>query len=548
MTVTVQASANLGLSKGQNRTVFRNPRGNKNYYALSMDWTSQGNIISEYSVNGVSWGNTPQEVISWINGASFDVKIRDDGSQLEVWVASIGLHSPDVRQTKYVYGTIGDSDNDITWNTVQVIDADIIDEGFSGLHCISLARTDNGKIVVAFTEDMHDKCKSYRLTKLIGSDGDGASPSWSGETTWDDSSTDSNNQDKDEVWFGLVSYSADEGSGNAFHIYARVPSSNTVSDYNVVWDFITWGGSAFGFIGQYDVTTSDPSTGKVLSMLIDEVDYSQILYWDGDGGALYSKTANTAGGQSAINQRTVTSSDVDACTITLDTSTPADVPTSDELVGGWTSTEGDLHSAVDEGYTPNEADYIDNTLDNACRLGGFKGGLIPVVVRAKYTGAAGGKFSLSTYKGGVLVESLVVDATITNNPLDFHYTPTDGDWDELYIISTKNASDSVRVFSLYVDYRQLYVFYHKSGDSVDWNYKHAFMRTVLWSSEKTVSYHQDITALSSWSRQVENSLHIAGLYGTTVVYNEHPVYKALSTTLADLEFPGRNYYLGPHST
>jgi hypothetical protein len=339
------------------------------------------------------------------------------GSQLVIWVVGIGWDEvAGAFQTKYRRGTIADAATVIVWGTPQVIDAALNDEGISGAeYCIALARTDNGRIVVAFTEQYNTMGKDYVLTKLIGSDGDGASPSWSGETTWDDPSGNSNNQGKADIWFGLESFSS--SYSNRVLLYARIPDGFGGAYYRIVTAVPEWNGTVFSNTTQSPSLAGAGISNSILSALIDESDIPHIVYMRGSNEIRHNKSSS-GGNDNWMDYTLVVGVLTDAITITLDTGLATDL---------------------------------------------------------------------------------------------------------------------------------LYVFYHKNVDSVDWNYKTSPVGTIAWSSEKTVSYHADIVALSSWNRVIENSLHIAGLYGTDVIYNEHPVYKGLSTTLADLEFPDQNYYLGPHS-
>ena len=544
MTVTVQTASGLGeINKGQHRTTFRNPRGNKNYYSFYMGDTSN-NITSEYSVDGILWSNTPQEFMSFINADSFDVKIHDDGSQLEVWVVGMGLHSASLAQTKYVYGTISDSSDDIAWNTEQAIDADITREMISRM-CVSLARTYNGKIVVAFTEDITVKGKDYRQTKLIGSDGDGAAPSWSGEITWDDPSVNSNNVNKDLIWFGLESYSSSVLSGNGVLIAAILPSATDTGTYLLGADELTWNGTAFGDVGKSTYHTSIGSD-RNLSVLVDESDFGHVVY--GYSDSLLSRKTATAGLDDFGDSTQIVAVDVDACTCTLDDKGGIDVATSTEYNDWGLSGCSSAHECVDE-YPPDDltTNLFTGVSGREFRLGGFTGGTASVNFRMVKV-STGGVVDIWTYKDSVQVEQLVDNLSLVQGTWTTHtFTPTDSDWNEIRVRCV-SLNDTIRCSSIWVDPGELYLFYHVAADTVDFYYVTTPVDTISWSSEKIVSYHIEISALSSWSRQVENALHIGGMYGSTVIYNEHPAYKALSTTLADLEFPDQNYYLGPHST
>lgn len=422
MTSIVQAGVDgLGLSKGQHRTVFRNPRGLKYYYSFYV-YAPIGvqEVYYKASADGRLWGGSVSALTRGDGSDvwnSFDVKIHDDGSQLEVWIVGVcDSGSSGNYETLYRYGTIADAASTISWSTLQTIDANI-ETLLSDPHCIALARTDNGEIVVAFTEDFVYKGKDYRYTKLIGSDGDGAAPSWSGETTWDDPSGSTNNQNKGEVWFGLESFSS--SYPDDFFIYASVPVPTTTTSYEVSTAVPDWDQGGAGFTNTTIAEWRTNSVSLPMSGIIDESDIAHFCYGYQGATSAESRKAGTAGDDDLGLPTTFSADTIDALTVSIDTGPATDL---------------------------------------------------------------------------------------------------------------------------------LYVFYKNSADSVDWNYKTSPVDTISWSDEQTVSYHQDTTALTSWNRVIENSLHIGGLYDTTAIYNEHPVYKALSTTLADLEFPDQNYYLGPHST
>lgn len=425
MPVTVQISVDLGLTKGQNRIVFRNPRGLKRYYAFyihpAVFGVTNATVSYEYSADGITWvpGTATFTFVETSGDAHvhcWDIKIWDDGSQLEVWGAAIGYQElGDDFQTRYRYGTIADAASLIAWGAEQTIDADINDEGGGEPHCIAIARTDNDEIVVAFTEDIQDMGKDFRQIKLIGSDGSGAAPNWSGEEIWDDPSGSNDNQDKWIVLCGLESFSS--SYPDDFLIYARVPDDFNNTAYVYATAVPDWDEGGAGFTN----TTQNrldliAAQSDLLSGLIDEADISHLVYRRSATHVSYYK-AGSAGDDNWGSDNLVTTDAIDALTISLDT-----------------------------GPSPDE----------------------------------------------------------------------------------------------------LYVFWHTSTETVDYSYKVTPVDSVSFSDEKTVSYHQDIIALSSWNRVIENSLHVAGQYGTTVWYNEQPVFLALSTTLADLEFPDQNYFIGPH--
>jgi hypothetical protein len=555
MTVIVETSRNLGLAQGQNRTVFRNPRGLKNYYAFYANVA--GAVESEYSINGINWSNAPQQPIFFGFGSSvnaLDVKIHDDGSQLEVWLVSVGEDSG-TWLSMYAYGTIGDGDNDITWNVEQVIDADINDEALGEPHCISLARVDDGYLVVNFTEDYTNMGKDYRLTKIIGSDGDGIAPNWLGEQTQSDPSQNNNNQDKAEVWFATEGFSSDFPERYAFLM--RFQDEVNVVDYQMGYIIEEWDGAGSWNLIEADVFgISSPGTGAVLSLLIDDNDCAYYLYESGTDD-LIIRYGDQPGESTAVAIGIISwGAPFDACCLSFDGNPPVSTPSTDEVSGSWSpSAGGDLYAMVDDGYTDDDSTYIENNASDACRLGGLTGGAeyTSICVRAALTGAVGAVLKVESYKGGVLVQTLVLSkalsATIEN--IGLRVGLNDGDIDEIQITSILNASDSVRIYNVFVDHRKVIISYHHSNRTLDWKMLTMSPKSVAsntFTPIETVSFHETITALSCWSRAIENSLHIGGLFGSTIIYNEQPVYKALSTTLADLEFPDQNYYLGPHST
>lgn len=441
MTAIVATDVNLGIAHGQNRTVFRNPRtsSKQRYYAFYMsDGNTTGanaSVRCEWSADGVDWTNsfimTPCDLPSDLGVAgaeahSFDVTMHDSGTQLEVWVVFIGWDAYGTSyRSRYAYGVVPDDSDIIQFYDDLNIDSNINDEGM-GRHSIALTRTSNGELIVASTEDYRDMGKNYRQVILRGSNNDGTSPSFGADQIiWDDPSGSTNNQNKDEVWFGLENFSSSY-SDDAF-IYARVPNSTDNTDYDVVtavpnWDY---GGSGFTNTTQAGWGILRPETGEVISGLIDASDIAHFFYhqYAATDWHIYYRKAGTAGDDDLGIATTVLSG----------------------AAGGWDA----LTCTLDTGPSPNEL-YV--------------------------------------------------------------FSP-DGSWNLQYRITPV--------------------------DTIDFGPEHVY------------SYHYNMDQLSSWSRVIENSIHLAGENTNLddVFYNEIPAYlPTLSTTLADLVFPDQNYYLGPHST
>lgn len=526
----VHASVNLGLSKGQHRTVFRNPRGNKRYYAFYIDATL--NLRYEWSSDGTSWTNTPGGV--YAGCLSFDVKIRDSGSDLDVFLVA-NISGGDV--VAYDRGNISDTSDTITWETGRNIKTGV-GYALSGDPCVAIARTDNGRLVVAFTEDIHDKCKDYRQTKLIGSDGDGASPTWSGETTWDDPSTNGNNQNKDQVWFGLENFGSGVLSGNGIAILARTPSALGVTEYVVETDEITWNGTAFANLSSIGQTGGDVDDGKCLSLLIDESDYLHIIYYDGISNSLESRKATSAGSDTMGSEITVKSADVDACTLTLDTganelyafyhnqagAVEKENPTTTEQ-NDWSLSGGSsAHECVDDGYS-HDSDttyiYTSNRWDTV-RLGGFSGGNEDYIYVVAKTVSGVGAIGITTYKNGGLVEGLGFVTPVATGYLLLYKKPTISDWNEIRLEHNVAGEVSIRITAVFYGTKSIL-------------YKKTAIAPISWGTENYIGYFGDnLVALTSWNRDVESSLHI-GLEDadTDVWYHELTVAVAATSLIFD---------------
>lgn len=373
--VEVDSNASFLLAQGQNRTVFRNPRGLQRYYMVYYD-TASTELRYAWSSDGESW--TKDLTVDAGAKDSYDLKIRDDGSQLRIYLV---YHEGTT--VYYRRGSISDASSTISWAAEDTVVSSVTDI-LSGSHCCAIADTDNDRLVVAFTEDENVATEDYRNVELIGSDGIGDNPAWSGQTQWFDSTTSTNNDLKDEVWFALASFNS--SYPNRFLIVARVPGASTTSTYLGLTAVPEWGGSSFTNLTTAGVgSPQNVRRGLVLSGLIDSGDIAHIVFLTGDGDFVSYKAGSTG-----------------------EDNWGSEVSIRDRVVNDW------------------------------------------------------------------------VDAATLS--IDF--------------IASPNV---------------LYAFYHWEPDTTDFNYKTSPVDTISWSSEKTVSYAQDVTALSASERDQMNSIHIAGV-------------------------------------
>ena len=318
MVSLVNTDARLALAKGNQRATFRNPRGTKYYYAIFID--PSDNLRCKYSPSGAPG--------SWTFGAatiytgtveSYDVKIHDTGSQLDIFVV---LYDSTAGDLTYVKCYLGDSDNAINVNTAQDIDTDINTEsGMAVEHSVAITRTANAELVVAFTEDYKSRGKNYRQTKLIGSNGDGAAPTWdtTNEEIVDDPSFSANNQDKDQIWVGLESFSS--SYGDRVLIYFRQPFMITTTNYVVKLAVYTHNyGTGFSSTASDPTGNGAPDTGRVFSAIIDDADKVHIVFFEDAGTDTIKHNAYpTAGSLGTETQYTVkTPANVDALCLAID--------------------------------------------------------------------------------------------------------------------------------------------------------------------------------------------------------------------------------------
>jgi hypothetical protein len=570
-----------------NRCAFINSRGLKDYYIFYRDTDVNGDhsVHYEYSTGASFTGKTI--VIDFGNVATnngwchdFDVIWAEDSanSQTEVWVVAIGYDGDAAAwQSKYVRGTIADASSTISWGTVQTIDA-ALSANLAGTpandpYCISLERTDNGRIVVCFTEDTTNKGKDYRVPKCIGSDGDGASPSWSGETTIWDPTGNNAHQDMWKIFYSLDHYSSTYGDRIAGFMNRQ--DANAGGNHELAGFYIDWDGSTMT-VDPPDtiVTNSVAGAWYKFSAVIDDEDILRGFYVIQATSTpnLYYLRAFTAGDSGNVlrfDTGLSPTTNFDALLCFLDDGPSSDVPTSDEASGSWTASSGsDLYAMVDEGFPETTSDYISTTTNNdVVRLGGFSGGITHVIVTSEVSTQGSVTMTVDTYKSGVLVENLVTNVTLENpavgTGVSYCYWTTDHDWNEIRIAVSGLTTETVQIFSVYAGGPRLYGYAHDASDTVDAQYLYVASAFIQWSdsvSPEAVtgrfeasdtydhSFHFDVQALSSSRHVVENQICMAMLQSNNLYWNIIPTHTALSTTLADLEFPDQNYYLGPHST
>jgi hypothetical protein len=514
-------SLNLRESRGNHRTVFRNPRGNKRYYAFFFEQISGSNdqIQYEWSSDGADWTNTTQVAVTKEGIQSFDVKFHDDGSQLVVFIA-YRTNGP----CFYIRGTIGDSSDTLSMGSEQTIGS--FNDVMNANHSVAIAHTANDELVIAYTEDFTSMGKDYRRTYLIGSDGDGAAPTWSGTSLWNDPSGSSSNDLKGDVIVALESYSSSISSGDAILIAARVPDGSGTSAYHGYWDNLAWTGS---FPSASATLISGSGGGgnhvKYLALMIDDDDFSWAIQVASDDTP-YLRRSTSAGGEVASSWQ-ITTGAVDAVSLALDTGPATDDvycfyhnsadardfhykitprtsgsdfgseqtipflfnPTSTEAESGWSKTGAStIHECIDDGI---ESDADDNTtyVRSASSGDSFRVGLLPgdvgsltITIQAEKEGS-NAEVQLWTYKDGTLVEDLGTHIINAVTYSSFRKTPTDFDFNELRVDKTTD-NNPVRITN------------------------------VVCAS--------DIESITCWSRDIEGSIHLSILGPNTqsVWYHE----------------------------
>jgi hypothetical protein len=305
-------------NRGNNRICFRNPRGRKRFYTFSglrggaatsqyvyYYWSEDGKYFP--AANKVSVDNSTGSGTNWVG---FDVKIHDTGSSLDVFLI-------------IYYENDGDTDTSdtITWSTRDPIDT-AISKLLTLTHSVAIARTDNGRLVVAFTEDKTVHGKDYRVIKTITGSSDGAAPTWANETDLYDPAGDANQQDKDDCAVGIEAF--DSTYGDRVCIYARTArgTGTAPADYGVdVWVY-TWNGSSFTQEATDTPITASSVTGVSVSVAIGSDDKVNLLAKNNTSDLIHYKYP-TAGALGTETTYTVhdTFSTVAFATLSIDRTT-----------------------------------------------------------------------------------------------------------------------------------------------------------------------------------------------------------------------------------
>ncbi len=297
------ASGDIALSKGQNRIVFRNPRGLQKYYAFYRG--SDTYLYYEWSDDGVNWGNSPVLLAGELT-YGFDVAVHDTGTQLMVCIVLLPVSGPKVY---YRRNPIPDTDYLLAAGNSGTVTT--TGKTLTGNPSVSIAHTPVGRYVIAFTTDT----SLYRQTWIMGSTGDTGALTWTGGTVWNDPSGSSNNQNKDQVWCGVYSLTGMYPSDVL--LAGCIPNSYSASAYNAKFDVLQWDGASFTSYGTYSTTSQSVPTP--LSGVVDSNDISFIMHYvDGTGFVCYKSDAAesvTSGTTTTI----VSDSTNSACALSIDT-------------------------------------------------------------------------------------------------------------------------------------------------------------------------------------------------------------------------------------
>jgi len=241
---------------GSSRQVFRNDRSASNNYSYKFFVDVDGSLKYQWWNESV-WSSSINVFTSG-QVTAFDVKVHDTGTLLDVYVVLIDYTNADLTYRK---GTIADGGSTVSWSSAQDIDASLNTTELE-YHSCAITRTDNAELVVAWGEYNG----SNNSLRIIGSDGVGATPSWSGETQITTSTA--NNV---VSMVGLESFSSTYG--DRFFVYYSITTGINIIVYVYDWD---QGGSGFG---QQATDTISPSVIiRGISASIDSNDKVHVGY------------------------------------------------------------------------------------------------------------------------------------------------------------------------------------------------------------------------------------------------------------------------------
>ncbi|HKZ90459.1 MAG TPA: PKD domain-containing protein, partial [Thermoplasmata archaeon] len=229
------SAATLGDTINDNtRVVFRNPRGLQQRYVIYKD-TLNGDLVYRFSESGCQWSG--KQVISSATPSNFEVAVHDSGSDFRVYFAVV-----ESSVVKYRMGVVADSSSFIAFEpeiVVRLVTQTLMERPLA----VSIARTYNGRLVVAYATDITVAGRVYRTTHLIGSTDDGPAPAWAGDILWDNPSSSVNNANKDEVYYSVASFGPTYP--NRFLFAASVPESTDTVHSKVVTADAEWNGATF---------------------------------------------------------------------------------------------------------------------------------------------------------------------------------------------------------------------------------------------------------------------------------------------------------------
>jgi hypothetical protein len=228
------SGADLGDTLSDNtRTVWRNPRGLQRYYVL-YEAVAVTDLVYRTSPDGDMW--SAPITISTNTPNNFEIAIQDTGADLKVFLVVVEGTS-----IRYRRGSIADTSETIVWDADQPVTT--VTKSLSRAQTASIARTESGRLVIAYTSDITFEGNLYRTTRLIGSNGDGAAPAWGSSILLHDPSGFTNNRNKDLVIHTMAAY------GPSFPdrvlVASHVADPVDTSHYRFVSAAVDWAGSAF---------------------------------------------------------------------------------------------------------------------------------------------------------------------------------------------------------------------------------------------------------------------------------------------------------------